>query len=281
MANTPQHLSPRQAARALGASESSLKRWVDAGDLATSRTAGGHRRIPLAEVRRFARSEGLVLRDPVLAGGIAPAVGAQLTAAVTRALLAGEGAEVQGLILRAHLDGIAVAALADGPLRYAMEAVGELWQHGEEGIAREHHATLLVLRAGEALRSVLPVPATDAPVALGGAPAGDPYQLPSLLASLVLQAAGWRTIDLGADVPDGALVAAARHHGAALVWRCFTSDLAAQASVGLASVCHRLAPCRVVAGGRCSALLGDLPGVSNLERPAAMAGLATLARREV
>ncbi|MBN8525321.1 MAG: helix-turn-helix domain-containing protein, partial [Planctomycetes bacterium] len=57
-------LSPRDAARALGASESSLKRWVDAGELAARRTMGGHRRIPASEVLRFARAQGIVPRDP-------------------------------------------------------------------------------------------------------------------------------------------------------------------------------------------------------------------------
>jgi len=37
-------LSPRELAEALGVSESSLKRWVDAGKIAASRTEGGHRR---------------------------------------------------------------------------------------------------------------------------------------------------------------------------------------------------------------------------------------------
>ena len=41
---------------ALGVSESSVKRWVDGGDLVAQRTAGGHRRIARGEALRFART---------------------------------------------------------------------------------------------------------------------------------------------------------------------------------------------------------------------------------
>jgi len=279
MTATNQFLSPRQAARVLGASESSLKRWVDAGELVIRRTAGGHRRIPAAEVMRFARREGLVLQDAGLLGRSPQAAGRKLTTSVTRALLDGDGEAVQRLLLRAHLDGMPVAALADGPLRLAMEELGRLWLNDPEGVAREHHATLLVMRAIEALRGVLPVPRPGAPVAIGGGPAGDPYLLPSLLASLVLQEAGWRTIDFGADTPDTALLAAAHRHDASLVWRSFTGELdPAAASAALALLCRRLAPCRVAAGGWRAHLLVGLDGIANLARPASMADLAALAR---
>lgn len=279
MTSASQFLSPRQAARVLGASESSLKRWVDAGDLAIRRTAGGHRRIPTAEVVRFARREGLTLQDASLLSRSPPAAGRRLKAEVTRALHDGDAEAVQRLLIRAHLDGTPLAALADGPLRLAMEDLGRLWLDDPEGVAREHQATLLVMRSIEALRNLLPAPPPGAPTAVGGGPAGDPYLLPSLLVSLVLQEAGWRTIDLGPDTPDVALVAAANRHGATLVWRSYTGELEPTvAAKDLATLCRRLAPCRVVAGGWRAHLLGDLDGIANLERPGTMSDLAILAR---
>jgi excisionase family DNA binding protein len=281
MTQTSQFLSPRQAARVLGASESSLKRWVDAGELVIRRTAGGHRRIPAAEVVRFARREGLTLQDADVLGRTPPVPTRKLTSAVTRALIDGDGDAVQRLLLRAHLDGLSVAALADGPLRLALEEIGRLWLDDPEGVAREHHATVLIMRAAEALRGVLPATRPNAPTAVGGGPAGDPYLLPSLLASLVLQEAGWRTIDLGPDTPDAALIAAAHRHGATLVWRSYTGELEpVAAATDLATLCRRLAPCRVVAGGWRAHLLEGLDDVANLARPTSMVDLAALARTE-
>ena len=48
-------LSPRELAQAIGVSESSLKRWADAGQIRVARTAGGHRRISIADAVRFIR----------------------------------------------------------------------------------------------------------------------------------------------------------------------------------------------------------------------------------
>ena len=63
-----QLLSPKDLARATGVSESSLKRWADSGRLECTRTAGGHRRIPLAEAVRFIRESSISVVDPSMLG---------------------------------------------------------------------------------------------------------------------------------------------------------------------------------------------------------------------
>src|SRR4051794_17870331 len=61
-------LTPKELADAIGASESSLRRWVDGGRLRISRTAGGHRRIPVEEAVRFIRETGATLVRPEMLG---------------------------------------------------------------------------------------------------------------------------------------------------------------------------------------------------------------------
>ncbi|MEL7167863.1 MAG: PAS domain-containing protein [Bacteroidota bacterium] len=65
---TKQLFSPRQVAEGLGVGESTLKRWVDAGRLKAHRTAGGHRRVSLAEVLRFVRQGDAELLHPEVFG---------------------------------------------------------------------------------------------------------------------------------------------------------------------------------------------------------------------
>src|SRR5574338_1107356 len=62
------HLSPRERADALGVSESSLKRWVDAGKIVAFRTEGGHRRIAVSEAVRFIRATHAPVARPELLG---------------------------------------------------------------------------------------------------------------------------------------------------------------------------------------------------------------------
>src|SRR5215208_7206685 len=52
-------LTTRQLSRVWLVSEATIKRWADTGQLKSSRTVGGHRRFPLAEVMRFQTERGL------------------------------------------------------------------------------------------------------------------------------------------------------------------------------------------------------------------------------
>jgi excisionase family DNA binding protein len=265
-------LSPRDAARALGASESSLKRWVDAGELVAQRTGGGHRRIPVSEVLRFAGAQGIALRHPELVGGSRPAVPRDLASRLVEGLLAGNAAGVQGLLLDAYLGGLDVPTLGDGPLLQALAVIGGRWQNDPAGIAEEHRATLIIVSGLAALRSTLPKPAKDAPVAVGGAPERDPYLLGSALVAMAMQEAGWLAIDLGPDTPDEALNAAARRHHASLVWRACTGEPVAGAVSSLKSLCRRLAPLPVAIGGRCAAAYAAA-GCANLSVHDSLAAL--------
>lgn len=270
MTDSARTLSPRQAAQALGASESSLKRWIDAGDLLASRSAGGHRRLQVAEVLRFAQRSGIVLRDGGMLGLAPPRPDRGLAGAVRRALTDGDEGVLRSRLLAARLAGIPIHALADGPIRAAMTAIGRRWEHGPEGIAIEHRATLVAVRAVSALRDALPQPTPDAPLAVGGAPAGDPYLLPTLLAGLVLQEAGWRTVDLGPDTPDEALCAAARRHHASLVWLSCTA-VPGRPAAALRSLAAALAGVPLLVGGR------SAPGAAGITVVGSMAGLADAA----
>ena len=54
-----------EAAKALSVSQSTLRRWADSGRIRTVRTAGGHRRFPVAEIRRLNLADALTSRPAV------------------------------------------------------------------------------------------------------------------------------------------------------------------------------------------------------------------------
>ncbi|HYE17464.1 MAG TPA: helix-turn-helix domain-containing protein [Tepidisphaeraceae bacterium] len=222
-------LTPKDLADAIGASESSVRRWVDAGRVRMSRTAGGHRRIPLAEAIRFVRETGAtVVRPDLLALGdltIAPATPGRSAAAagsgdepLFAALAAGDRDAATSLIVSAYVRGQDLPALFDGPIRSAFHRLGELWRHEARGILVEHRAVDLCVAALARLRDLLPAPDPRAPLALGGAPAGDPYVLPSLIAGMTLAHAGFRDVNFGPDTPLDLLAREAVDRGARLVW---------------------------------------------------------------
>ena len=220
-------LSPKDLARSLGMSESSVKRWVDDGALTATRTAGGHRRIALSEAVRFVRQSGnAVVRPELLVGlgslaQVAPYDSTDLQEVGERffALLERDDAPAaRSLLLGLYVSGWPVAAICDGPMRFALEKIGTLWQHGEAGIFLEHRATDTCVRALAEMRTLFSAPSTDAPSALGAAPGGDPYIIPSMMAAAVLADVGYRDHNLGPDAPITALRQAADHYLPRIVW---------------------------------------------------------------
>ena len=283
-------LTTKELADAIGASESSLRRWTNSGAIRTSRTVGGHRRIPLSEAVRFIReSRATVVRPQALGLPAAPrdagpsAGGAGAEESLYAALSAGDGATARGEVLSLYLGGASLAAIFDGPVGRAMHRVGELWLHGPRGILAEHRATDIVLQAVNALRQLLAPPDKDAPAAVGGAPAGDPYLLPSIMAAAVLAEAGFRETNYGPHTPLDALADAAEEQGASIVWLSVSAtDDAAALRRGVDKLARRVArrDGRLVVGGRHAAdvVPRPLPGVHVLSSMAELAAFTRGAR---
>jgi MerR family transcriptional regulator, light-induced transcriptional regulator len=207
-------LSPIELATALGVSQSSIKRWTDDGAITAVKTSGGHRRIALAEAVRFARASGLTIADPEFLGvselpKLSPRFESLRSAgeSLYELLHAGAAQESRALILSLYLSGHSIAAIGDGPIRTALDDLGQLWHKTPEGIFFEHRATQICLQAIAQLRLLLK-PNDKCPLAMGGAPSGDTYQLPSLLIAALLESEGFAVTNLGPEMPFGALKSA-------------------------------------------------------------------------
>lgn len=277
-------LTPKDLADAIGASESALRRWIDGGRIRMSRTAGGHRRIPVQEAIRFIRQTGAIIVRPELLGLSHTAVDAQPSEGVSSddalfdALRAGNAAVARGLIMSSYLQGLGLAALFDGPVRSAMDRVGRLWEHDSRGIMVEHRATGICVETIAALRGLLPVVDEAAPLAIGGAPHDDPYQLPSMMAAAVLAEAGFRDINFGANTPVELLAQEAIDRKARLVWLSISTE---QDQKALRTAIKKLAD--FLAGHQINLILGGrhsgacLPrSMSNVKLVASMSDLAAM-----
>jgi excisionase family DNA binding protein len=234
-------LSPKELAAAIGVSESSLRRWVDAGLLKISRTVGGHRRIPLAEAVRFIRdSHANVVRPELL--GLAPlttppAAPQNPDAESQRlydALLAGDSPLARGIVLSLYVTGTSLPNLFDSLLAPALHRVGELHLHSPKGVLLEHRATDIAIQIVSHLRQLLPTPTIPSdnpqsppPLAIGGAPSEDVYLLPAQMAAATLADCGYAVQNIGPDTPLDTLAIAADELRPRLVYLSLTSAAAA------------------------------------------------------
>jgi MerR family transcriptional regulator, light-induced transcriptional regulator len=242
-------VTPRQLAEAIGVSESSLKRWSDAGKIEVTRTEGGHRRIAIAEAVRFIRaSRSSVLRPDVLGLPKSQPTGEALTDLLAK----GDTRAVIAHISSAFLAGIPIAALCDGPLRAALTRIGELWRESTEGVMVEHRATTACIDALATVRQLLPDLPTTAAVAVGGAPPNDPYLVPSMMCATALHDVGVRAVNLGPECPLDVIARAAREEQAKIAWLSVTSPLEPSMAVVIEHFCVDLSRqgITVVVGGR-------------------------------
>ncbi len=202
----PQYISTAEAARALGVGVSTVKRWVDEGILPAHKTAGGHRKLLVADVLRLVREGDFPQRD---LSGLQLAVETQgqrdpkiLAQQLLSALKRGDAHAVRSLIHGSYASGVALETLADFVIAPAMIQLGHEWETGEIGVFHEHRGTRLCQSTLYELKATLEAPDDRGrPLAVGGSPEGDYYVLASLLAEMVLLDAGWQAIDLGPHTP--------------------------------------------------------------------------------
>jgi excisionase family DNA binding protein len=263
--NGGRRLTSKEAARVLGVSEASVKRWADSGLLPMEKTAGGHRRFRPEDVAAVRRSGLNAARAPLQRRGvalppraahapeIAPGREAALAEETFRALVEGLDGELSSLLVRLHLDGQSVGRIADGLLCAAMRRVGDLWHAGELSVAQEHVATRTAVVALQTLRASLQGAVEGGRVsALCCSVEDDFHELPLRLAALTLEASGAAVFNLGPSTPFSALAEAVHRFRPEMV--CVSStvllrlDRAANEYAGFRKAARR-AGAAVVLGG--------------------------------
>ena len=223
LAKVMETLSPKEAARVLGSSESSLKRWCDQGLITTIKTTGGHRRLTLDALIRFAQESGRPLAHPELAGTPAHTGKGERTLLAVRedlyrALLDGNEAASRQLLLDAYMAGVPLPRILDEVVAVSFHRIGESYDCGDLEVFYERRAVETCMRVLHEFRRLMDAPPEGAPLAVGGTPACDPYSLPTSMIELVLRQQGWNATSLGARLPFETLVSAISDLKPRLFW---------------------------------------------------------------
>ena len=190
-------LGAGEVARRLGVSPATIQRWVDGGVLSSVRTDGGHRRVPVSEVRRVLSAE----RPDPAKGPLQKWV---------RALFEADAASLSALMLAARRRSGSCSFVAE-EIAAALAEVGVLWELGTCKIFEEHAASEALRRASASCSGQIALK-SKAPSALLLTVAGDRHTLGLSLSELIIAEAGWRPRWLGDGPP-------AEELGALIEWR--------------------------------------------------------------
>lgn len=218
----PEHLSPKQVARAIGVSESSLKRWVDQGLIQAVRTVGGHRKLALEDVLKFLREND----HPIIAPELLqlPAVSPHSEIGLRRgserlleALLTGSEELARQVVFDLYLAKHGISEICDQVIAVAFQTIGLKWSCQEIDVYQERRGCEIALHILYELRRAVPLPNTRYQ-AIGGTMHGDQYSIPVTMAELVLRDAGWHACSLGNSLPAESLMKAMNESDAQLFW---------------------------------------------------------------
>ena len=168
------------------------------------------------------------------------------------AIAAGDRREAER-VARDGLDaGLTPSQLHSGVIAPAMHEVGERWVRGEMSVAEEHLATTITFAVVALVRHVAQVEAArrDRSVLLATVQ-GEQHALGLQMASDLLEAAGFETRLLGADVPLEDLCDMASDESPDLVALSLTMpEAAGRAPVTVNSVSRAAPRARIILGGR-------------------------------
>ena len=182
----PQTVTTGEAAMRLAVAPATIQRWVDAGLMIAERTQGGHRRIPVSEIRRLIAAN----RPTNLSGPVADFI---------QVLMTGRPRDIRVALLAAKQRSESWAAAAD-EIASVLSELGRQWEAGLCSVFQEHGASEGLRRAAaNCADDITPTP--GAPCAALFTVSGERHTLGLSLAELVLAEAGWNALWLGEGPP--------------------------------------------------------------------------------
>ncbi|HEX8184187.1 MAG TPA: cobalamin-dependent protein [Blastocatellia bacterium] len=207
-----QSYSTKELARMWDVSESTVKRWSDAGALRCRKTVGGHRKFELEDILEFQNHCGLGIKGLAAEKGCAEVddelehllaepdlVG--LAERFGQAVLSAHDSFPSSLLEQYHRRGLSLAIIGEEIIRPAMHQIGEMWRAGKISVLVEHLATMATIRALADLHSKIEKKQNVDRVALVGCSEGELHQLASSLVRSLLEIEGWEVTYLGQHTP--------------------------------------------------------------------------------
>lgn len=213
----PSDLTPKQVARAMGVSESSVKRWCDAGLIHSTVTAGGHRRLSLESVQEFLKTNNHLNIDPDIFSlnfsfGKSERALERGKDDFVDAYLHGSESQMRQIIAD-YLDaGRAPAVIFDHILFAARDEIRRRIQIGKVDPYVDRFGAEICLRLMFELRSGFPSPKTTAPTAFTASLDGATDALRVDTADVLLYHQGWKSRAVGTMIPFQQLELLIREH---------------------------------------------------------------------
>ncbi len=191
-------LTLHEVAESLNVHYMTVYRYVRLG-LLPARKSHGQWRVEQADLAAF-RSEARGTGD----------ADAPWAARLESRMMVGDATGAWGVVEAALGAGRTPASIYSEVLAPAMESIGRRWERGEVDVADEHLASAVAMRIVGRLGPRFGRRGRTRGTVLCAMPEGDQHGLGSAMVADVIRAAGFETLDLGANTPLSAVTLAVR-----------------------------------------------------------------------
>ncbi|MFQ5930466.1 MAG: helix-turn-helix domain-containing protein [Acidobacteriota bacterium] len=207
------NFSTRELAQMWNVSESTIKRWADAGELYCYRTPGGHRKFYLEDICSFQRKRGFEAtgllttekwEDPEIEDSLNRKNFQKVRQLVHYLAIQNQRNRIKDLLERLYIRGMGIVDLYDEILVPILKSSQQTFRHGDLALGQER---LLRHNLEEAMSFLFPQlirRRQNGKTGLCAAP-DDFCTIPVNAISRILEVEGWDCLNLGVNVPFPAM----------------------------------------------------------------------------
>lgn len=218
-------LSTAEVSNMLKVNESTVKRWTDKGSLKCIKTPGGHRKYRMKDVVDFMDTfeydvTGLLVPGKEHFSTITVSTDyailskdfAALTEIFYNTILTGNREDTFHYLNLLSANRISLVEIYDRILFPAFQKIGTKWMNNELGVEQEHLASNTAMHAIVKLQDHVSKKPKHGGTALLGCLEDEYHELGITSVNNVLDAHGWTTYYLGANLPTESFVDAVEHY---------------------------------------------------------------------
>ncbi|KAB2922996.1 MAG: helix-turn-helix domain-containing protein [Bacteroidetes bacterium] len=218
-------LSTAEVSTMLKVNESTVKRWTDKGSLKCIKTPGGHRKYKMKDVVEFMDTFAYDVSE-LLAPGKEQL--SAITVSTDYAILSKDYDVLAEMLYNNVLEGnrentfqflsllyanrISQTDIFDRILFPAFFRIGVKWMNGEIGVEQEHLASNTAMHAVMKLQEHVVKKPKHGGIALLGCLEEEYHEMGIACVNAVLEAGGWSTYYLGANVPTESFIDAVENY---------------------------------------------------------------------
>lgn len=202
------NVSSKKAAELFNVNVSTIKRWSDSGILKCRKTAGGHRKFSIEDIRIHASELNLGLSDFMKLKSSSKVIEnlsvrktANLVKAFEKLLLKGEAEKAEHFLYNLWLNNLSLQEIFDDIVSVCMKNIGIKWMKNLIKIEDEHIASKALIAALYGFEKNISGAKSNGKKAICVCFENELHEIGILCVKITLEHLGWKVVYPGSDLP--------------------------------------------------------------------------------